>query len=101
MSAQAIVDANTSEAATSSVQVISPFPIYAVPRVFVWMKEFRNRVCDDFAPDTLGDFVDQWQREDRAGRRTWSVIRGGELGGVILTCPHFLHQPKLEILAKS
>lgn len=63
------------------VTLQSPFPEYAVPRVFVWISEFRHRVADDFAPNTLEGFVEQWERD--AGRKTWAVIRDGEIGGVI------------------
>src|SRR5579872_629050 len=71
------------EASQIPVEVIEPFPLHAVPRVWEWVREFRDRVADDFAPSTLAEFVSQWEAQDAAGRRTWAVLRDGELGGVI------------------
>lgn len=46
------------------------------------MQEFRDRVLDDFGPQTLDEFVAQF-RERQKRERTWAVYRGGELGGFI------------------
>lgn len=62
--------------------VRSPFPDHAWPRVWTWIQSFRARVCDDFAPKTLDEFVEQ--SIERAKReRTWGVYRDDELGGLI------------------
>jgi len=64
------------------VRVESPFPDYAVPRVWTWIQSFRHRVADDFAPRTLEEFVQYWERRKQADR-TWGVWRGEDLGGLI------------------
>jgi len=66
------------------LQLVSPFPAHAIPWAWVWTTEFRHRVADDFAPTTIDGFVEHWERADRAGRKTWAVIRKGEIGGVIM-----------------
>jgi len=65
-----------------SVTVASPFPDHAWPRVWTWIQTFRARVCDDFAPKTLEEFVEQ-TLERAARERTWGVYRDDELGGLI------------------
>ena len=65
------------------VAIEEPFPLHAVPRVWAWTQQFRDRVADDFGPQTLDEFVQQWERDAVAGRRTWIVLRDGEMGGVI------------------
>jgi|HubBroStandDraft_1064217.scaffolds.fasta_scaffold130886_2 RimJ/RimL family protein N-acetyltransferase len=65
------------------IRVESPFPAFAIPRVWVWVSEFRHRVCDDYSPKTLEAFVDLWEAGDRTGRKRWAVYRDGELCGVI------------------
>ena len=42
----------------SVVRVESPFPAHAVPRIWTWIERFRNRVADDFAPQTLEEFAE-------------------------------------------
>jgi hypothetical protein len=71
------------DAGAPEVQLVSPFPLHAVPRVWVWSEQFRNKACDDFAPKTVTDYLDNWLECDRRGRRTWAVVRGGEIGGAI------------------
>lgn len=44
------------------------------------MQEFRHRVADDFAPQTLGEFVAAWGQRKQ---QTWGVDRDGELGGLV------------------
>jgi len=64
------------------VRVESPFPDYAVPRVWTWIETFRHRVADDFAPQTLPEFVRYWEQRKLIDR-TWGVWRGEDLGGLI------------------
>jgi RimJ/RimL family protein N-acetyltransferase len=63
-----------------SVQVNSPFPSSAWPRVWSWLQDFRARVVDDYAPATLEDFV---ERQTAGPMRTWGVRKDGELCGVV------------------
>jgi len=63
------------------IEVVTPFPDHAVPRVWSWIQTFRDRVADDFAPATLEQFVAEWI--ERAGERRWAVYRDGELGGMV------------------
>lgn len=64
------------------LRVESPFPEYALPRVWTWIQDFRWRVSDDFAPDSLEAFVAEWQAR-REKQRTWAVYRGPEIGGLV------------------
>jgi RimJ/RimL family protein N-acetyltransferase len=65
-----------------AVRVEKPFPDYALPRVWSWIQQFRQRVTDDFSPQTLEEFVAQWE-ESKARQTTWGVWRGAELGGLV------------------
>lgn len=67
----------------SEIVLESPFPIYAVPRIWQWVESFRDKVFDDYGPQTQREFVDQWIKAERNGRRSWSVSKRNELGGVI------------------
>lgn len=65
-----------------NAQLVSPFPVYELPRVWLWVQQFRSRVADDFSPKTLDEFVEvEMARMTR--QMTWGVYRGGELGGLI------------------
>lgn len=64
------------------VRVASPFPEFSLPRVWAWTQEFRLRVCDDFAPSTIKEFMVLW-RAKLGSVRSWGVYRGEELGGVV------------------
>lgn len=63
---------------------LRPFPFEALPRVWGWMEGFRAKVADDFAPQTLGQFLtvmaDKWEHPDF---KAWSISADGELGGMI------------------
>lgn len=65
------------------VTIETPFPLYALPRVWKWTEESRRQVADDYAPHSLDEFIDRWERQARAGQRSWSVWRDNELGGVV------------------
>jgi len=64
------------------VELISPFPFEALPRVWRWIESFREQVGDDFAPKTEASFMDamyaRWGRQ-----KTWAILGDGEPGGLI------------------
>lgn len=64
------------------VEVRSPFPFEALPRIWRWIEPFRSKIADDFSPQTLDGFVAhmaaRWEIQ-----RTWAVYGAGELGGLI------------------
>lgn len=66
------------------IKVRSPFPPEAVPRIWIWMRQFWRRVSDDFGPKTLAEFVAQWEATQQ---QTWAVYRDGELGGMASFTP--------------
>ncbi len=66
-----------------TVSIESPFPVYALPRVWAWAEESRRQVADDFAPKSLDEFLAHWDSQALAGQRSWAVRRDGELGGVV------------------
>ena len=68
---------------TSDWRIVTPFPEKRWPRVWVWVEEFRSRVMDDFAPQTLEEFVAQ-RMHCAPFEATYGVERGGELGGLIV-----------------
>lgn len=65
-----------------SVRLESPFPLRAVPRIWAWIESFRERVLDDYAPQTLEAFVADWYAQTPF-RSSWAVWEGDELGGAI------------------
>lgn len=62
------------------VTIESPFPSYALPRVWGWLETVKSRVADDFGPKTAMEWVD---RQSESTEKTWGVYRDGELGGMI------------------
>lgn len=64
------------------IEVTSPFPFEALPRVWRWIEGFRLQVADDFSPRTLEAYLAymaaRWEIE-----KTWAVYAEGELGGLI------------------
>lgn len=66
------------------VHVESPFPSYAVPRLYSWIEAFGPwRVRDDFGPQTLKALLDSWPTYESEPFKTWGVWRDGDLGGLI------------------
>jgi RimJ/RimL family protein N-acetyltransferase len=66
----------------SEVRVASPFPVAALPRLWSWIEDFRERVADDFSPQTLEEMITDWREREKT-RKTWGVWRGEELGGLV------------------
>jgi len=64
------------------IDVRSPFPFEALPRIWLWGATFRAKVADDFAPQTLEEFMfkaaEGWER-----LKTWAIYADEELGGWI------------------
>jgi RimJ/RimL family protein N-acetyltransferase len=71
-----------SRANLGAVEVVEPFPRWAWPRIWTWMQEFRSRVCDDFGPQSLEEFL-QLQATQEPMRRDFGVWRDGVLGGYV------------------
>lgn len=65
------------------VTVESPFPPYALPRVWKWVEDSHHQMCDDFSPKTLDQFIDHWDGLVRGGQRSWAVFVDNELGGAL------------------
>ena len=63
--------------------IMSPFPLYAVPRIYLWMRQNWDKVADDSTPADVNAFVEDWLRRERGGQKSWAVLKDGELGGVI------------------
>lgn len=86
-----------------NIEVRSPFPIEALPRIWRWIEPFREKLSDDFSPKTLEAFIamklPHWDR-----KRTWAVYGDGELGGLIefekltpyVGTAHFLLKPEFQ-----
>jgi RimJ/RimL family protein N-acetyltransferase len=65
------------------IEVTSPFPFEALPRVWRWIETFREKVSDDFSPRDLKSFLESMARRwDR--QKTWAVRAGDELGGLVI-----------------
>lgn len=71
----------------AEVSIKSPFPPDQVPRIWMWMQPFKRSVMDDYAPQTMEEFVRDWAERERNGQRSWVVNRDGEKGGVIFAGP--------------
>ncbi len=64
------------------VTLRSPFPAHAWPLAWQWIQPYRDRVWDDSAPTTCEAFVDARLFAD-AEVRSWAVLRGEDLGGLV------------------
>ncbi len=62
--------------------VSSPFPPHAWPLVWQWIQGFRDRVADDFGPQTIDEFVAAMLARV-VPEESFAVYRDGELGGLI------------------
>lgn len=65
------------------IRLVEPFPVWAWPLAWEWLRPVRSRVCDDFSPQTLSAFVEYSIGMQRRAR-VFAVYRGAELGGVIV-----------------
>lgn len=67
------------------IRVESPFPEYAIPRMWRWLRSIGSwRVTDDYGPQTEDEFIDHWREMLGAeGCQSWGVYQDDELGGVI------------------
>jgi RimJ/RimL family protein N-acetyltransferase len=63
--------------------VTNPFPFEALPRVWAWIAPFRERICDDFSPQTQDAFVAGMAAKWQGYAATWAIRAGGELGGLV------------------
>ncbi len=66
----------------SDFQIITPFPIHAVPRIWTWTEEFRHQVTDDFGPKSLAEFMADWEAKGEL-RLSWAIVHEGEIGGLV------------------
>jgi RimJ/RimL family protein N-acetyltransferase len=66
------------------VSLVQPFPEYAWPRVWAWCKPFRHLLADDFAPKTMGEFVEARMASNWA---TAAIVRDGEICGLLALEP--------------
>jgi len=85
------------------IEVTSPFPFEALPRVWRWIEPFKEKLSDDFSPKDESSFLafmaKKWQQQ-----KTWAVRGDGELGGLIqferltpwLGTAHFLLKPEFQ-----
>ncbi|MBZ5578259.1 MAG: GNAT family N-acetyltransferase [Acidobacteriia bacterium] len=64
------------------IEITSPFPFEALPRIWRWIEPFRHKVLDDFGPQDLGQFV-EWMAMKWDQQMTWAVYGDGELGGLL------------------
>lgn len=86
-----------------NIEVTSPFPFEALPRVWRWLEPFRERISNDFSPKTLEEFLASMSAK-WAHRKYWGVYVDGELGGLIefekfdgwLGQGHFLLKPEFQ-----
>ena len=65
------------------IELVHPFPVFSLPKVWRWVQAHRDRIADDFWCTDLDAFIDQWELLESRGRKSWGVVRDGELGGAI------------------
>jgi RimJ/RimL family protein N-acetyltransferase len=75
-----------SNSAPVAIEVESPFPEFAVPRLWDWVLTFRSKVCDDYSPKTREAFVEHTLAQLRT-HNSWAVARDGDIGGIVLFQP--------------
>lgn len=68
------------------IRLEEPFPEWAWPEVWLWTRDIRNRIMDDFGPQDVVAFV-EWAIQLQERARVWGVWRrtaeGEELGGLV------------------
>lgn len=69
------------------IEVKYPFPDASLPQLWSWCEAFRNRVADDYAPQTIDQFVNLELAREQQGVRKFGVYRDDELGGAIWLAP--------------
>lgn len=67
------------------IEVVSPFPFHALPKLWRWTESVRSRIADDFFPETLDAFVEYWERLELGGRRSWGFALEGVLRGAAVS----------------
>lgn len=65
------------------IELVSPFPIENLPRVWRWVEAHKDKIADDYFAKDCDAFIAEWISLQIAGRKSWGVIRGGVLGGVV------------------
>ncbi len=92
----------TPTATATELRVFSPFPMYAIPRLWDWTRKYRHRISDDFGHDSPESFADGLMARMENGLETWAVERNEELGGFVCVEPitpvalsfHLLFKPQ-------
>ena len=70
------------------LRIVEPFPLADLPRLWVWMEQFKHQIFDDFGPLNQDEFVDLYMERLGGGDRTFAVYRGDVIGGFVsITAP--------------
>jgi RimJ/RimL family protein N-acetyltransferase len=85
------------------IRVESPFPAYAIPRMWDWMRAFGAwRVTDDYGPQDREGFIQHWEQLlDTEGVETFGVYRDAELGGAVYVQTVTPHLATAHVLFKK
>ena len=70
------------------IELRKPFPFHEAPRVWAWSQEFRHMVQDDFGPQTLEAYIEDWRAQEallNAFPQFKARVHGIDV--------HFLHVP--------
>jgi len=67
------------------IELVAPFPRSELLSVWEWGQAFRERMFDDASLPSLDAFIADWQAQESAGRNSWAVMRGGEIGGCFIS----------------
>jgi RimJ/RimL family protein N-acetyltransferase len=64
-----------------AIELVTPFPAYALPVAWEWVRPVLPQLADDFALRSTDALVQHAERIDANGGKTWGVLRKGVLCG--------------------
>jgi RimJ/RimL family protein N-acetyltransferase len=67
--------------ATPKVELVTPFPAYAVPMAWGWVEPSLRLLADDFAMQSIDGLIAAFAAMEERGGKTWGVLRDGRLCG--------------------
>ena len=63
------------------VELVTPFPSYALPLAWEWVRPALRQMADDFALQNIEALITAAETMEARGGKTWGVLRNGRLCG--------------------
>ena len=64
-------------------QIVSPFPIEGLGKLWLWLQTFKDETIDDFSPQTYAELVEKCRADSEAGAKSYAIIHDGQLVGCV------------------